>query len=204
MPAPTTVTAEQVTQAAATLTEQGKPITGWTLRGVIGSGRPNRLLSVWREQQGMLVQEDEQPKADDLMHSETPPEDLLALAGEWSVDIGRIVDRVTRIAWTQASALASRFHLEQVCMLRSRVGDLERELEYASQQVGSMEDLSTKRWLEMSETLRVAARQVEVAQQDMAQAREEAEAHRDSNVRLQVTLDEMVRRMPVIRQSKVS
>ena len=196
MPAPITVTAEQVIQAAATLEEQGKPITGWSLRGVVGAGRPERLLTVWREHQGMLVH-DEQPKADDILHSECPPE-VTALSEQWSGNLASFITHLTQTAWGQAYSLASKLYLEQVSMLRSRVGDLERELEYASQQVAATEDHAAKQWMEVHEATKAAARQVEVAKEDVAQARAEAEAHRDANVRLQATLDEMVRRMPVI------
>ena len=52
MPALAQVSAHQVAEAAATLTAQGRRVTGNSLRGVIGHGRPERLAAVWSEQQG--------------------------------------------------------------------------------------------------------------------------------------------------------
>lgn len=64
---------EQILEAAATLQSQGRDITGWALRDVIGSGGPKYMIRVWEEyraSQGDIVQTEEIPAEQHIL----PPE----------------------------------------------------------------------------------------------------------------------------------
>ena len=211
MPAPTTVTSEQVIQAAAMLAEQGKPITGWTLRGVIGSGRPDRLLAVWREQQGLPAYDDPDPANMEKRGSAPDcPRHLLSMAEEWGVEMRRHIDVLNRSMWLEAHTAAEEAHKSEVDGLRARVAALDGELYGAEQQVAALEDSVYERYAE-AESIRTAAvrkaeaadaaiakaqADVERALAEVARARSEADGHREANARLQATLDELVQRLP--------
>ena len=205
MPAPTTVTPEQVAQAAATLAEQGKPITGWTLRGVIGSGRPDRLLAVWREQKGMPAQDEPEPEdAEERSLLPDCPPHVLSLAEEWAADMRQYLDGVTLTMWRAATLLADQEHRAEVDRLNSRVRDLERELSHAAYQVESLEGMVQGQWDEAQVQKDDAAHQVAAARAEVRQARTEADGHREANARLQTTLDELVRRLPAAKKPKAT
>lgn len=52
---PVEVTDETIIEAGRALVEQGRNVTGFALRQVIGSGAPNRLKAVWDRQQAQTV-----------------------------------------------------------------------------------------------------------------------------------------------------
>lgn len=37
----------RIIEAAMTIIEQGKSVSGWKLRNIIGAGNPGRLMKVW-------------------------------------------------------------------------------------------------------------------------------------------------------------
>lgn len=204
MPAPTIVTPQQVSEAAAKLAEQGKAVTGWTLRGVIGSGRPDRLLAVWREQQG--IPEPEPAKPEDEENSLLPdfPPHLVSMADEWAADMRRYLDGVNVTMWRTANAAAEHKHCAEVDRLRTRVRELEGELDHASYQVESLEGLTQEQYDEAHSAKMDAARQVAAAREEVKQARAEADGHREANIRLQATLDELVRRLPAVERPEAA
>lgn len=128
MPAPVQVSPEQVAQAATTLAAQGKPINGWSLRSIIGKGRPERLRAVWQEQQ---ESEQPNPTATELEAPALPPiiADHLAEAIERvTADLRGLVGQ----AWSRAADLAARRVQEEVKGARARVVALEDEVAEAA------------------------------------------------------------------------
>lgn len=209
MPAPTIVTAEQVVEAAATLAEQGKVVTGWTLRGVIGAGRPDRLLAVWREQQGMPdpYKETRGDTEDRGLPPDCPPH-VLSLAEDWAVDTRRYLDGLNLTMWQAAGAAAEQACKAEMDTLRARIAELDDELYRAERQVGALEASSAEKWYEAQNTMTAAVLKANVAdaaiakaQAEVVQARAEADGHRQANARLQATLDELVRRLPAVEQA---
>lgn len=212
MPAPVIVTSEQVAEAAAKLAEQGKPITGWTLRGVIGSGRPNRLLSVWKGQQGMADNVEPEPAGEDRngLVPDCPPY-VLMFAEDWAADMRRYLDGLTLTMWRATNTATEQAHHEVTRALRTRIAELEDELFRAEGQVGTLEALSAEKWHEAQTIRETALRRAEVAdaenakaQAEVVRARAEADGHREANARLQATLDELVRRLPAIEQAEAA
>ncbi len=128
MPAPVQVSPEQVVQAAAALVAQGKATNGWSLRGVIGKGKPERLLAVWQGQQesGQPTPAAAEPEVPVL-----PPAiaDHLAEAVERvAADLRGLVGQ----AWSRAADLAARRVQEEVEEARARVVALEDEVAEAA------------------------------------------------------------------------
>ena len=211
MPAPVMVTDEQVAEAAANLSEQGKPITGWTLRGIIGSGRPDRLLAVWRHQQGMPAQDDPEP-VDMGEGSPLPacPGHLLSMADEWGAEMRRHLDDLNQAMWLTAHTAAEQVHKSEMNGLHARIAELDGELYSAEEQVGILEDLVAEKYIEADNVRMAAVRKTEAADAavakahadveralvEVARARSEADGHKEANARLQATFDEFVRRLP--------
>lgn len=71
----------RIIEAAMTIIEQGKSVSGWKLRNIIGAGNPGRLMKVWEahlEETGGALQATDQPEENSLL----PPdvEESLKLA----------------------------------------------------------------------------------------------------------------------------
>ena len=114
------VSPDQVAQAAATLTAQGRRVTGNSLRGVIGQGRPERLAAVWAEQQGeQPVLVPEEPAGPTL--PPTIADHLAAAMERQAADLRGLVGQ----AWARASDLATSRVQAEVDAARVRVAELE-------------------------------------------------------------------------------
>ena len=136
MPAPITVTKDQVAEAGAKLTASGERVTGWALRRVAGGGRPERLAVLWSELQA------ERP-VDAVVSDPEPPllppavaEHLVEAEGRVLADLRRLVAQ----AWGRAADLAARRVQDEVLAARERVGMLEDELAEAARSVEAADE----------------------------------------------------------------
>lgn len=163
MPAPVTVNAEQVTAAAARLVESGQRVTGWSLRRVIGAGRPERLAAVWQEQQ----HERAEPAPADEFAQALPPaiaEHLAAETERLSADMAGLVGQ----AWGRASDLATRRVQAEVDEARARVALLGDEAAEAARVL----DKSDEEARVLAEQRDAARAEAEVARIETAQTRQ--------------------------------
>jgi len=172
MPAPVTVTTDQVAQAAEQLAGLGKRITGWALRGVIGAGRPDRLEAVWREQKGSQPA----PAPPEQDKPALPPavaEHLAAAEERIAVDLRGLVGQ----AWRQAADLAARRVQDEVDGARARVAALEDEQAEAARVI----EEADWRAAVLQEELDAARGEAGAARMEAARvqqvAREQAAAH---------------------------
>ena len=136
------VSPHQVAEAAATLTAQGRRVTGNSLRGLIGQGRPERLAAVWAEQQEeQPVLVPEEPAGPTL--PPTIADHLAAAMERQAVDLRGLVAQ----AWARASDLATSRVQAEVDAARVRVAELEddnvqgtKNLESADERAAALAD----------------------------------------------------------------
>ena len=171
MPALVQVTTDQVAQAAATLTAQGRRVTGNSLRGVIGQGRPERLAAVWSEQQGQAVQESPpEPDAPAL-----PP----AVADHLAEAEARVLADLRGLVvqgWRQASDLAARRVAQEVSDARARVAELEDDAVQGTKNLESADERAAALADELAQTQTNAAQARAETTRVQQAAREQAAA----------------------------
>ncbi len=175
MPAHATVSPEQVLEAATILQNDGKRISGWTLRRVIGAGDPARLEAIWREHATATAEIERD--AEDGAHA-LPPSIADHLAAAEARVLANVRGIVSQI-WKTASDLAAQRVSQEVADARARVAELEEELaEARSALVIADDDLSR-----MTGKYQDAHLKVEMArgsQQKALEARAAAEARADA------------------------
>lgn len=198
MPAAITVTNEQVSAAAGQLIREGKRITGWTLRAVIGFGRPSRLAAVWDDLHGEAAGKGlPEPEAPVL-----PPmiADHLAAATErLSAELHDLVGQ----SWARAAELATKRVQAEVDAARARVSELEDELAQADEVLEKADE--TEKMLREEKIEMLAERKAThdehmeslgTAKDEAIRARADAEAARGMLKHLQDMVTELVRRVP--------
>lgn len=127
MPMPASVSAADVIVAGVTLIEQGRAVSGGALRQVIGRGRPDRLMSLWRDQQPAPDITPPPPAAPAL-----PPalDDALAAASD---GMASELARLFGAAWATAHEVAQARIATEAEDARRRVEDLTAERDEALQ-----------------------------------------------------------------------
>ena len=135
MPAPVTVTDEDIVMAGRTLAAEGRAVSGWSLRGVIGRGDPVRLDAVWQRMR------DVRPAVDAAVPVSValPPvvEACLVAAQE------AVTERMAALAgdlWQAAERLAAERLHRDVDIARMEAADLRMHLNEAHAIVTAADD----------------------------------------------------------------
>lgn len=136
MPAHATVSPEQVLEAATILQNDGKRISGWTLRRIIGAGDPARLEAIWREHAAAAAEVERD--AEDVAHT-LPPSVADHLAAAEARVLANVRGIVSQI-WKGASDLAAQRVAQEVSDARARVAELEEELAEARSALAVADD----------------------------------------------------------------
>ncbi|ADC64184.1 DNA-binding protein [Allochromatium vinosum] len=127
---PVEVTDEAIIEAGRALVEQGRNVTGFALRQVIGSGAPNRLKTVWdRHQAQGLPQPEPRPLPDGIVNV------LDRLETEYSKQLYKLALEIQALAHQEAEQTlqAGRDQWQHDRQA------LEQEVEDASQTVETLE-----------------------------------------------------------------
>jgi len=119
MPAPQVVTDDEILAAGRQLRNEGRPVTGWTLRAALGDrGKASRLLAVW-DAAGDQEPEPEAPPAPPPLPAAIE-ERANALRERVGADLGAFASEI----WTAAERLAAERTRAETARASERYGVL--------------------------------------------------------------------------------
>lgn len=135
---PVEVTDETIIEAGRALVEQGRNVTGFALRQVIGSGAPNRLKAVWDRQQAQtVIQPEPMPLPDGIVNV------LDRLEAQWSAQLRELALELHTLAHQEAEQTlqADRDQWQQDQQtLKQEVEDASQTIETLDKQVRELEE----------------------------------------------------------------
>ena len=133
MPAPTTVTDQAVIEAGRQLTTEGKPVTGWRLRTVLGAGNPTRMGKIWEAHAAEMAEETQAPTPPPL------PADLETQATAFQMRVAAELDSMIMAAWQTAERTAMDRTKTEVDAARDATKRTTADLELAEQAIADAE-----------------------------------------------------------------
>ncbi len=123
MPAQVRVSVEDVVRATAILSAAGRSVTGWSLRRVLGAGRPERLAAIAHDLAENATTAPVLP-----VDVTTLPPVLTAMLSEAKQRFAAEIEKLLGQTWSTGSDIAGRRVADEIAAARTRVAQLESDL----------------------------------------------------------------------------